>query len=59
MTIYDFQKELHTLNSNLQKAVESLKEWCRQNRMILNTEKTKVMLIATRQKRLHINESIL
>ena len=27
--------------------------------MILNTEKTKVMLISTRQKRLHIDESIL
>ena len=27
--------------------------------MILNTEKTKVMLIATIQKRLHITESIL
>ena len=26
--------------------------------MILNTQKTKVMLLATRQKRLHIDESI-
>ena len=58
-TIYDIQKELHTFNSNLQKALESLKECCRQNGTTHNTENTKVMLLATRQKRLHINESIL
>ena len=27
--------------------------------MLLNTEKTKVMIITTRQKRLHLDESIL
>ena len=43
---------------NLQRALDCLEEWCRQNGMILNTQKTKVMLLATRQKRLHIDENI-
>ena len=57
-TIYDIQKDLPTVIANLQRALDCLKDWCKQNGMILNTEKTKVMLLATRQKRLHIDESI-
>ena len=55
-TIYDIQKDLHTLVKNLQRTLDHLKDWCTQNDMILNTQKTnlKVMLLATRQKRLHI-----
>ena len=52
-TIYDAQK------SNLQDDLISLHEWCKQTGMLLNTEKTKIMIITTRQKRLHIDESIL
>ena len=57
-TIYDIQKDLHTLVKNLQRALDHLKDWCRQNGMTLNTQKTKMMLLATRQKCLHIDESI-
>ena len=57
-TIYDIQNDLDTLVKNLQRALDYLKDWCRQNGMILNTQKTKVMLLSTRQKRLHIDESI-
>ena len=57
-TIYDIQKDLHILVKNLQRTLDHLKDWFRQNGMILNTQKTKVMLLATRQKRLHIDESI-
>ena len=57
-TIYDKQKDMHTLVKNLQRTLDHLKDWCRQNDIILNTQKTKVMLLATRQKRLHIDESI-
>ena len=56
---YDVQKDIPTIKTNLQRALDCLKEWCRQNGMILNTEKTKIMLLSTRQKRLHIDESIL
>ena len=45
--------------NNKQKSLIVLRKWCKQNGMLLNTDKTKVMLITTRQKRLHINENIL
>lgn len=58
-TIYDTQTDLHILKSNLQDALLSLQHWCKQNGMKLNTDKTKVMIITTRQKRMHIDENIL
>lgn len=57
-TIYDMQADLKTLKANLQKALIILHEWCKQNGMLLNTEKTKVMLVTTRQRRLRIDESL-
>ena len=58
-TVYDAQFDLNELKANLQKSLIVLHKWCKQNGMLLNTDKTKVMLITTRQKRLHINENIL
>ena len=58
-TIYDIQNDLLKLKSNLQSSLHSLREWCVRNGILLNAEKTKVMLITTRQRRLHIDESIL
>ena len=58
-TVYDAQFDLKILESNLQTSQLALHGWCKQNGMLLNTEKTKVMLITTRQKKLHINENIL
>ena len=54
-TIYDIQPDLETLRSNLQKSLLILHRWCRQNGMLLNTSKTKVMLISTRQKKLRLD----
>ena len=56
-TIYDIQSDLHELKSNLQNSLLELHTWCQQNGMVLNTEKTKIMLITTRQKRLYVNEN--
>ena len=39
------------LETNLQKAMDSVYTWCLENGMLINTEKTKLMLIASRQKR--------
>ena len=50
-TIYDVQTDKATLNANLQTALNLLKTWCRENSMLLNTDKTKVMLLTSRQKR--------
>ena len=58
-TIYDIQSDLETLRSNLQESLLILQRWCRENGMLLNTEKTKVMLITTRQKRITMDVSLL
>ena len=57
--IYDIQQDLETLRSNLQKSLLILHRWCRQNGMLLNTGKTKVMIISTRQKKLRLDTSLL
>ena len=58
-TVSDAQFDLNELKANLQKSLIVLRKLCKQNGMLLNTDKIKVMLITTRQKRLHINENIL
>ena len=50
---------MKTLQSNLQKSLYYLHDWCRKNGMVLNTLKTKVMLITSRQKRNNLLEDIL
>ena len=57
-TIYDMQSDLETLQSNLQYSLIKLQNWCKQNRMLLNAEKTKIMLITTRQKRIKLHEDL-
>ena len=39
--------------------LQKLSVWCKLNGMLLNAEKTKVMLITTSQKRLHLHNSIM
>ena len=58
-TFYDIQPDLETLRSNLQESLLILQRWCRQNGMLLNTGKTKVMLITTRQRRIRLDASLL
>ena len=58
-TFYDIQPDLETLRSNLQETLLILQRWCRQNGMLLNTGKTKVMLITTRQRRIRLDASLL
>ena len=50
-TVYDIQSNMQTLQQNLQKSLSLLNTWCKQNGMVINTDKTKVMLITSRQKR--------
>ena len=58
-TFYDIQPDLETLRSNLQESLLILQRWCRQNGMLLNTGKTKVMLITTRQRSIRLDASLL
>lgn len=48
--------ELHAQQlSHLQAALINLSEWCKANGMVINTSKTKLMLITTPQKRAIMN----
>ena len=58
-TFYDFQFDITQLETNLQHALNLLRISCRQNGMVLNTDKTKVMLITSRQKRLSLQNPVL
>ena len=58
-TIYQISNSQHFIEQDLQMALQKLSVWCKLNGMLLNTEKTKVMLITTSQKRPYLHNSIL
>ena len=49
-TLYSTSLDKCSLETNLQKALDSVYTWCLENGMLTNTEKTILMLIASRQK---------
>ena len=49
-TLYDQQSEMSILERNLQISLNTIHDWCRENGVVLNSEKTKVMLITSRPK---------
>ena len=58
-TLYDVQDSMEQIEINLQSALNNLHIWCRGNGMILNSSKTKVMLVTTNQRRLRLaNDSL-
>ena len=50
-TLYDIQTSMHLIEQILQSGLNQLHVWCKNNGMMLNSIKTKVMLITTSQKR--------
>ena len=58
-TLYCIDKSEKCIEKQLQIALQALTEWCKVNGMLINTSKTKVMLITTHQRRSHLNEDIL
>ena len=54
-TLYHINNTLSSIENNLQTALRSLSDWCKSNGMLINTSKTKVMLITTHQKRASLN----
>ena len=58
-SIYDIQTDKTLLQRNLQSALNLLHIWCKENGMFLNTDKTKVMFITTRQKRTTLSDGVL
>ena len=55
-TLYDIGRDKDTFENNLQHSLNLLKMWCLENGMIINIDKTKLMLISSRQKRKCIKE---
>ncbi|MCU7801469.1 MAG: hypothetical protein KZQ70_15395, partial [gamma proteobacterium symbiont of Lucinoma myriamae] len=58
-TLYISGETLATVERKLQKALDSLANWCKCNGMLINTTKTKVMLITTHQKRASLTRELL
>lgn len=50
-TLYEINSSKDIIERNLQNALTVLSKWCEHNGMVINLDKTKVMLITTRQKR--------
>ena len=42
--------EVQTVNDQLQKECQNIESWCTGNRMVVNVEKTKSMIVASQQK---------
>ena len=55
-TLYYVHTSQEAIERNLQIALNELSNWCKNNGMVLNTLKTKVMLITTKQKRNGLNK---
>lgn len=49
-TLYNSNKTMQQVQTSLQKGLDLVQDWCLENRMTLNANKTKSMVITTRQK---------
>ena len=58
-TLYDIGLDKDTLETNLQHSLNLLNMWCLENGMIINIDKTKLMLISSRQKRKCMKDNML
>ena len=58
-TLYDMQDSMEQIENNLQSALNNLHIWCKENGMILNSSKTKVMLVTSSQKRQRLERDVL
>ena len=57
-TLYDVQTDKVILQENLRSALNLLKTWYRENGMLLNLDKTKTMLLTSRQKRVTLTDTV-
>ena len=56
-TLYEIGFDKDVLENNLQHALNLLNSWCLENGMIINIDKTKLMLISSRQKRQNMKDT--
>ena len=57
-TLYEISKSKEEIERKLQDAILKVASWCKQNGMVINIDKTKAMLITTRQRRSRIDDNI-
>ena len=57
-TVYEISKSKEEIERKLQIAVLEIASWCKKNGMVINIDKTKAMLITTRQRRRRIDDNI-
>ena len=58
-TLYDIQDTMEWIEDNLQSALNNLHVWCRNDGMLLNSSKTKVLLVTTTKKRQRLRNETL
>ena len=56
-TLYSTALDKISLETNIQKALDSVHTWCLENGLLINIDKTKLMLIASRQKRNYLTDT--
>ena len=57
-TIHTSHAKLNEISNSLQNSINSLDEWCNLNHMSLNPQKSKLMLLTTRQKRQNMTSKL-
>ena len=57
-TLYYIHTSQNTIEQNLQVALNQLHIWCKNNGMILNSAKTKVMFVKTKKKRQRLDDNL-
>lgn len=57
-TLYETNSSKQEIEKKLQYAISDVANWCKQNGMVINLDKTKAMLVTTRQKRSRIDSDL-
>ena len=57
-TLYEISKSKEEIERKFHKAILEIASWCKKNGFVINIDKTKAMLITTRQRRRRIDDNI-
>ena len=57
-TLYEMNSSRTEIETRLQGALSDVAQWCRLNGMVINMDKTKTMIVTTKQKRARIDDSL-
>ena len=54
--LYSSAKKTETIERSLQRDMDTLAQWCRNNQLTINTKKTKVMIVGNKKDRERMGE---